>query len=69
MTRAEATAQAQTEANRLQEPMQVWAHVGGPSPKGPILASGRHLARSPSKRPPRWAWQLVETVAPETAGI
>ena len=51
-------------------PMVIWEHVGGDSPKGPILPTGRLIVRDSldsngaPKPSPKWGWAEVEQVQP-----
>lgn len=65
MTRPEAQAQALALAKTTGDSQTIYAHVGGPTPKGMQLPSGRHLVRPADKPAPKFGvWQAVETVAP-----
>ena len=41
------------------DPCDVWEHVGGDSPKGRILGTGRYVVRPTDKPAPKWAWAKV----------
>lgn len=58
LTRDEAFAEATTRT-AAGDPCEVWQHVGGDSPKGRILGTGRYLVRPSAKPAPKWAWAKV----------
>ena len=62
MTRDEAVATAQREANEVKRPIDVWVHVGGTG----VMGRGSYLTRDPSLfASPRWnRWELIETAQP-----
>ena len=41
------------------EPCEVWEHVGGDSPGGRIMPTGRFLVRRTDQPAPKWAWAKI----------
>jgi len=58
LTKEEALAEAAART-AAGEPCEVWEHVGGDSPGGRILGTGRFLVRPTDKDAPKWAWTKV----------
>ena len=58
LTRDEALAEAAART-AAGDPCTVWEHVGGDSPNGRILGTGRYMVRPADKPAPKWAWVKV----------
>ena len=65
LTLAEAEVEAQLDAEQTGEAVDVWEHVGGSTPGGNQVATGRLLVRPASKDAPKWGvWRKVSTINP-----
>ena len=65
LTRQSAESQAQQQARKSKQAVEVWEHVGGSTPAGRVAATGRLLVRRSDQPAPKWGvWQKVSRQEP-----